>query len=483
MSLSLWLTLAYFLVLIPLCLRARAASQSDEAEDHYLANRSLGFFVLFFTLYATAFSGNTLVGYSGQTYLHGFHWVLTVGLWAAIAASFHFLVPKLRPLSVQHKFVTPGDWIRFRFQKDRTVLLLRKLLAICLCLTMANFLFAQLKAAGEIMEVITDGAISYTLGVLVFALVILIYDSIGGLRAVAWTDVFQGLTMFTGSVFLIVWIVENSGGFTALGNSVSQLRPETVAVPDSSMQIRWLSTMLLGALSVVVYPQTLQRVFASSNTSTLNKSIGALGVIGLFTNLVVLLVGWCAISLFAHTEVSNVDQVLPMLLEQWASSSLLNGFAASVVLLAILAAIMSTADSVLLSLVSMLRHDIPDHSQRQGLRQDYVIAVLVMVAITLCALNRNITLWRLIVIKLELLVQCFPAFVITLHLQKIRSGAVLCGLITGVVFLLTAISLGIKNLWGVNTGLIALAANLTVLALVSVFQSKFSTPHHSKHRL
>ena len=206
------------------------------------------------------------MGYTGQTYLHGFHWVLTVGLWAAIAASFHFLVPKLRPLSVQHQFVTPGDWIRFRFQKDRTVLLLRRLLAICLCLTMANFLFAQLKAAGEIMEVITGEAIPYTVGVILFALVILLYDSIGGLRAVAWTDVFQGLMMFTGSIFLIIWMIENSGGFTALGDSVSQLRPKTVAVPDSSIQIRWLSIMLLGALSVVVYPQTLQRVFASSNT-------------------------------------------------------------------------------------------------------------------------------------------------------------------------------------------------------------------------
>ncbi|MGI9283464.1 MAG: sodium:solute symporter family protein [Endozoicomonas sp.] len=483
MSLSLWLTLAYFMVLIPLCFSARKASQSDEAEDHYLASRSLGFFVLFFTLYATAFSGNTLVGYTGQTYLHGFHWVLTVGLWAAIAASFHFLVPKLRPLSVQHQFVTPGDWIRFRFQKDRTVLLLRRLLAICLCLTMANFLFAQLKAAGEIMEVITGEAIPYTVGVILFALVILLYDSIGGLRAVAWTDVFQGLMMFTGSIFLIIWMIENSGGFTALGDSVSQLRPETVAVPDSSTQIRWLSIMLLGALSVVVYPQTLQRVFASSNTRTLNKSIGALSVIGLFTNLVVLLVGWCAISLFANTEISNVDQVLPMLLEQWATSSLWNGFAASIVLLAILAAIMSTADSVLLSLVSMLRHDIPHHSDRQGLRKDYFIAVGVMAVITLCALNRDITLWRLIVIKLELLVQCFPAFVIALHLPKIRSGAVLSGLITGVVILLTAISLGMKNLWGINAGLIALAVNLMVLTLVFLFQSRASGHYPSEPRL
>ncbi|WP_252178240.1 sodium:solute symporter family protein [Endozoicomonas sp. 4G] len=483
MSLSLWLILAYFLVLVPLSIRAKKASLNDDAEDHYLASRSLGFFVLFLTLYATAFSGNTLVGFTGQAYLNGFHWVLTVGFWAGIVTSFHFLVPKLRPISVQHQFVTPGDWIRFRFQKDRTVLLLRRALAICLCLTLANFLFAQLKAAGEIMATITDEAIPYKSGVVLFALVILLYDSIGGLRAVAWTDVFQGMMMFIGSIFLIVWMIENSGGLTALGDGVSRLRPESMIVPDSSDQLRWLSIMLLGSLSIVVYPQTLQRVFASIDTKTLNKSLAALGVIGLFTNLVVLLVGWCAISLFAHTEIPNVDQVMPMLLEQWAASGSWNAFAAAIVLVAVLAAIMSTADSVLLSLISMLRHDIPEHSERQGLRRDYIIAVVVMGVITLCALNRDITLWRLIVIKLELLVQCFPAFVIALHLPKIRSGAVLCGLITGVVIVFTAITLGMKELWGINIGLIALAANLLVLTLVFMIQSRTSGLPDSETRL
>ena len=94
---------------------ARRLRRDGSASDHFLASRDLGVFVLFLTLYATAYSGNSLLGYPGEAYRRGFSWIMATGFMMSIIVCFHILVPKLRPLAVRHRFVTPGDFVRFRF--------------------------------------------------------------------------------------------------------------------------------------------------------------------------------------------------------------------------------------------------------------------------------------------------------------------------------------------------------------------------------
>ena len=471
MSTSLLSLIALFLylaILVPICIKARNSQYAKNASSHYLANRSLGFMVLLLTLYATTFSGNTLLGQTGQAYRVGYIWVMLVGLWMASIMSFHFVVPKLRPLAIKHHFITPGDWIRYRFDHQATGKLLRLLVTICLCIALVNFLFSQLKAAGEILEVMTEGALPYNEGIVIFALVILVYDAMGGLRAVAWTDVIQGLIMVAGITCLLIWLLNNTGGLAHLTEQISQLRPGNDQIPPPTMQIKWFSLIFLGGLSVTVYPQTMQRIFAAQSSRTLHQSLASMGVVIFLTSSIVLFTGWAAIPLFDLDTGPVADQVLPRLLGLWASSSVWHGGAALLVMLAVLAAIMSTADSVLLSLVSMLRHDLMDQSDRQNLKYDGYIALLIMLPICLLALNRDISLWRLIEVKLELLLQCFPAFVLALHWLSVRASAVLSGLIVGLVILLTSLCLSIKQLYGINIGLLALTANILVVYLVNL---------------
>jgi Na+/pantothenate symporter len=70
---------AYLALLIGVAIAARWARQSESPADHFLAGRGLGVFVLFLTLYATAYSGNSLLGYPGQAYRQGFSWVMATG--------------------------------------------------------------------------------------------------------------------------------------------------------------------------------------------------------------------------------------------------------------------------------------------------------------------------------------------------------------------------------------------------------------------
>ena len=80
---------AYLVLLFIIAEVARRARRSGTPADHFLAGRELGMFVLFLTLYATAYSGNSLLGYPGEAYRRGFSWIMATGFMLSIIVVFH----------------------------------------------------------------------------------------------------------------------------------------------------------------------------------------------------------------------------------------------------------------------------------------------------------------------------------------------------------------------------------------------------------
>ena len=157
--------LVYLLGLVVVAEIAKRAKRDASPSDHFLAGRSLGTFVLFLTLYATAYSGNSLLGYPGAAYRDGYAFIMATGFMMSIIVVFHLLVPRLRPLAVRHAFVTPGDYLEIRFS-GFWARPLRLGVAFLMILALANFLLAQLKAMGEVASVVTDGRVPYSAGVI-----------------------------------------------------------------------------------------------------------------------------------------------------------------------------------------------------------------------------------------------------------------------------------------------------------------------------
>jgi len=262
-----WLGVAgligYLAVLIGIAFAARRARQSESPADHFLAGRGLGVFVLFLTLYATAYSGNSLLGYPGQAYRQGFSWVMATGFMLSIIVVFHALAPKLRPIAVRESFVTPGDWVRFRFSGEPGSRALLLAVSLLMAMALSNFLFGSLKAMGELTEQFTGAAVSYEWGVFLLAGMILFYETVGGMRAVAWTDALQGVLMMLGLGALLHWLLAESGGLGSLTNQILEVRPGAADLPDAREQINWFSTIALMGLASVVYPQAIQRIYAA----------------------------------------------------------------------------------------------------------------------------------------------------------------------------------------------------------------------------
>jgi len=461
-----WALGVYLVALLAVGELARRARRDESPADHFLAGRQLGVFVLFLTLYATAYSGNSLLGYPGEAYRRGFSWIMATGFMMSIIVCFHVLVPKLRPIAVTHAFVTPGDWIRHRFGGEAGGRALLLGVALLMCVALANFLFAQLKAMGEMAEQVTGGLVHYEVGVIVLAAMILFYESRGGMRAVAWTDAAQGILMLVGLTAMLVWLVGAAGGVETMTRAIMEVRPEAAVVPSTTERVNWFSTILLLGLASVVYPQAIQRIYAARDGRTLRRSLSMMTFMPLATTAVVTLIGLAAIPRFADLGAAEADRVMPLLLGSWAEAGPGAMVAAVFVFLGALAAIMSTADSVLLSLGSMTAEDLLDRSRTDDAttRLGKRIAAAIMISMALLvSFNREITLWRLIELKMELLVQCVPAFLIGLHWKGLRARPAFAGLVVGALAAgAGSLILGTTRWHGIHVGMLGLALNLVV---------------------
>jgi len=455
----------YLLLLCGITFVAARARQSNEPSDHFLAGRSLGVFVLFLTLYATAYSGNSLLGYPGEAYRRGFSWIMATGFMMSIIVVFHALVPKLRPIAVREDFVTPGDWVRFRFGSEPAARALLIAVAVLMSLALANFLFAQLKAMGEMAEQVTGGLVSYEIGVAVLAAMILFYETLGGMRAVAWTDAFQGILMLVGLAALLGWLLGEAGGLQAMTTGILEVRPHAADVPDRAELTNWFSTIVLLGLASVVYPQAIQRVYAARSGTVLKRSFALMTFMPLTTTLVVTLIGLAAIGRLEGLGTLEADHVMPLLLGHWASAGTGAAVAALVVFLGALAAIMSTADSVLLSLGSIAAEDLVggSHHDPEATRLGKRIAAASIVAMAgLAMAARDITLWGLIELKMELLIQCAPAFLIAIHWPGLRARPTFVGLVVGTIVAAGGVFLDAKRIGGIHIGVIGLMLNVLI---------------------
>jgi Na+/proline symporter len=443
--------------------------------DHFLAGRNLGAFVLFLTLYATAYSGNSLLGYPGKAYQTGFSFVMATGFMMAIIVVFHLLAPRLRPIAVAQGFITPGDWVRYRFDsgtgaggsgsRPRVESLLGLAVGLLMTVALGNFLLAQLRAMGFVTSLVTGGRVPFEAGVVGLAVLILFYETRGGMRAVAWTDAAQGVLMMVGLAALSAWLVSEAGGLSTITLAVQNVRPEAVRVPNRVQCVGWFSTILLLGLASVLYPQAIQRIYAARSGRALQRSFAGMSFMPLATTLVVTLIGIAAIPRIDIELGIEIDGVMPILLSEWAASGAWGAAGSVVVFLGALAAIMSTADSCLLSLGSLVARDLLGRSGSDPAttRLGKWIAGAMLFATIPLALWQELTLWRLIELKMELLIQCVPAFLLALHWKRQAALPTLLGLAAGTLLSVFLTLTGTPRLWGVHVGILGLVLNLSVV--------------------
>jgi SSS family solute:Na+ symporter/sodium/pantothenate symporter len=463
----------YILSLILIGWFGKKARKENSLSDFYLAGRGMGLLVLFLTLYATQYSGNTLVGFAGRAYREGYQALVLVTLLSAAVGAFIVYAPKLYRLSKKHKFITPADYVHFRF-KNTTL----TLFAAALCLmALANYILTNLKAIGYIVVSVTGGVIPFAYGVIALSLVMVIYETMGGMRSVAWTDSLQGIILMFGVITIFITIQIEYGGFQFIYNAIQTSDPQKFIPPNFNQKLSWLSTICLGFFGISLYPHAVQRIYSANNEGTLKKSIQIMAFMPIITTLFMVVVGLTALSLFPGLDRQASEGATLLVLKDLSQRGAIGTGMMVLFLSATIAAIMSTVDSALLSMSSIITKDFytrfrPLKTQAELTRIGKMISWAIMAFSVYLAIVLPQTIWRLLEIKLELLIQISPAIFLGLYFKKITSRSILWGMTFGTLFAVSTMvanKLGLDipaKPFGVHAGVWGLIINLAIVFIL-----------------
>ena len=479
----------YLSSLILIGLLGRLKRKEDSLSDFYLAGRGMGFFVLFLTLYATQYSGNTIVGYAGKAYREGYTVLVSVTFMMSVIGGYLLFAPKLYRLSRKLNFITIGDYIQHRYNSR----VLTVFAVTLLILALGNFILTNLKAMGHIVEASTGGTIPFVYGVVTLSLIMVIYETLGGLRSVAWTDVIQGVILLFGCALIFIAIEYQYGGLTSTAEYIMTKHPEAWAPPSWEEKRLWLSTLLIVLFGISIYPQAIQRIYSAKDERTLKRSFQFMVFMPLVTTFFIVVIGIVGSAQIPGLDRDGSEEITLILLSDIAKNVAGIEFVIILFITAAVAAIMSTIDSALLAISSLFTQDLyrlikPASSEGHLTFMGKLFSWIIMGLMAYLAIQLPQTIWRLMEIKLEILSQVAPAILLGINIKSLRNSAVLSGLIIG-----TIVALGIMladwdgiidsdRPWGFHAGLWGLGANLITIGIVSLFQNSRDTQTICKER-
>ncbi len=460
----------YLLALVGIGIAGRRSSKENSLDDFYLGGRGMGFLVLLLTLYATQYSGNTLIGFAGRAYREGFLFLMSVTFMMAVIAVFVAYAPRLRTLAERHRFLTVGDYVQQRYGSTTLTVLVSGLSIFAL----GNYILTNLKAMGSIVEIVSGGAIPFAYGIIGLSLIMVVYETLGGMRSVAWTDVLQGVILLAGCVailFAVEYLYETRGGTAA---AIHSARPDLWDAPTGAQKVSWLSTLILLGIGIAMYPHAIQRIFAAGSSRALKRSLQWMAVLPLVTTLFMVYVGIVGNAHFPDLSRLESDNITLMMLGELTRAFAGMEWLVVLFICAATAAIMSTIDSALLAISSLFTQDMfrrlrPASNQSDLTRVGKIVSWLIMAAMAWLAIESRETIWRLLEIKLEILCQIAPAVILGINRAALGKRAVLGGILAGLLAT-CVLMFGGDGQWnkplGVHAGVWGLAINLLVLTLI-----------------
>ncbi|MFT5396001.1 MAG: sodium/proline symporter [Gammaproteobacteria bacterium] len=352
--------------------------------DFILGGRRLGSWTTAISAGASDMSGWLLLGLPGYAYLAGFETIwIAIGLFIGTCLNWYLVAPRLRVnTELLNNSLTLPEYLENRF-KDNSHLL-RIISAVFILLFYLFYTSSGLVAGGKLFESVFG--LSYTWAVLTGAITILAYTSLGGFLAVSWTDLIQGLLMAFALSYVAIISIYDLHGTDVLYSSMSNQNPEFInaftLASGEALGFIGIASLLGWGLGYFGQPHILIRFMAISTP----EKIPAARRIALSWTLISLIsalfIGFAGSALLGN-ELQNGDSekvFIEML------NLLLHPVPAGICLAAILAAIMSTADSQLLVASSALTEDIYKTINIKATdKQLVLIGRLAVIFITICA--------------------------------------------------------------------------------------------------
>ncbi|MCB1857301.1 MAG: sodium:solute symporter family protein [Gammaproteobacteria bacterium] len=204
----------------------KGALSSRTASDYFVAGRQISLWVFILAATATSFSGWTFIGHPGLIYVDGFQYAYASFYAITIPFTGVLFLKRQWMLGKRFGFITPGEMMAYYFKSDAV----RILVVLVALMFSIPYLGIQLRASGFLFNVLTDGMLGVEAGMWMLSVVVIIYVSSGGLRAVAYVDSAQAILLGSGIVVIGLIALDAIGGF---GNLKAGLTALTTVDPLS----------------------------------------------------------------------------------------------------------------------------------------------------------------------------------------------------------------------------------------------------------
>ena len=373
----------YFVFMVGIGIYFFAKSKGSNEKDYFLGGRKMGPWVSALSAGASDMSAWVLMGLPASVYALGMGQIwIAVGLAIGYALSWIFEAPRLRKFSIAAgDSITIPQYLTNRFLSKSKFLQI--ICAVIFLVAYTIYAASSIKACGTLFSTVIG--IDATVAMYIAAFIIIAYTFLGGFNAVCWTDFFQGLLMLAALLIAPIFalaLVKNGGAVAGSAPAVEGYWDAFTSWSDIVSGLGW-------GLGYFGMPHIIIRFMSIRSNKDLRKS----SVIGISWTLMILIfsVGSGLIGRMFLGEIEDSSVVFITMVR-----TIFPAVVSGILLSAILAAAMSTADSQLLASASAFASDVYKPVFRKGKASDKemmwagrIVVLIISVVALIIASNPN----------------------------------------------------------------------------------------------
>ena len=454
--------LVYLVFMVGIGIYFFLRSKSGGEKGYFLGGRQMGPWVSALSAGASDMSAWVLMGLPASIYAAGLGqaWI-AIGLAIGYTVSWLVEAPRLRKYSIAAKdSITIPQYLTNRFLSSSKAL--QVICAVIFLVAYTIYAASSIKACGTLFNTVLG--IDATIAMYVAAVIIICYTFLGGFSAVCWTDFFQGLLMLGALLIAPIFalaIINTQGGAVTMGQ-----------LPDNYWNLFTNWKDILSGLGwgqgYFGMPHIIIRFMSLRSDKDLKKS----AKIGIIWTLLILLFSVAA-GIIGHIFLGEIEDssVVFITMVRKIFPALVSGLLLS----AILAAAMSTADSQLLASASAFASDVYKPVIRKDKATDkemlwagrYVVLAISVIAVMIAANPNSGTIMGLVENAWGVFGAAFgPAILLSLFWRRFNFAGAVAGILTGAaVDILWLVCLKSTGLYEIIPGFLA---SLIVAVVVSL---------------
>ncbi|GGK79650.1 sodium/proline symporter [Ornithinimicrobium pekingense] len=478
MSIELVFLVLYFAAMLGIGVWA-ARRKSATTEGFLLADRSLGPAVTALRLQSSSMSGYMFLGAGSLGYSQGYF-----GMWYALGdvgggvLNLSILGRRMRKLSAMLGSITSIGYLEHRYPSPWT----RAIAAAVALFCMFFYVLAQFLAGGQGLAMVTG--LSVDVSMIIAVSVIIGYTFLGGYLAVAYTDFVQAIVMVIGMLWILVATLQYVGGLTAGHEQLAAVDADLLTMWGVDQQYlgEWgviIGAVLIFSIGYMGWPHVNVSHMAMRQPSVARRA----GLYATGFNLAFIPAAYL-IGMMALVIVPNLDN--PELAIFEVAATVLPSFALGIVMAAIMAAIMSTADALLLQAGTIASHDLWGRfrkgavDERSSVNVSRITVLVLGVIGVVLAITEPPGVFSIVVFATSVLGAAFvPVYVCAVWWKKANTPGALASIVVGTVAAVTAQLTGSSDSIGFDPMGIGITCSVIAIVVVSLLTQRSSpVPEH-----